>query len=890
VIFAGAGLLALSVWLDPQGLRDWQALLILTACGATAHLYPVRSAQLKARYVVANVFVFAAVLLLSPLRLAVFCAVVMLPHTIRNWRPRILDGYAFNSAQTLIAAMAAYGLIAASGGPDLQSGQGLLAISAGALLFTALQALLVGVVISLNSHVPLRKSDTLQPLALLADASLPFMGIVVGALWQAAPWALAAVNVPLLIAYKLIRQVHLVQHSDVEPKTELFTYRYFQGALRDELNRSPWGKRPLSVIFADMDYLRDVNNTWGHLAGDEVLKQLAAILRSHTRPGEVAARFGGEEFVLMLPGVDADEAAYRAEKIRSGVASHAFCIGGGRTISCTISLGVSCTAEVGRDPEALVNKADEALYQAKARGRNRVARAGVSGVAGDEYATDASGEPALPADGQAPLAEAAAAAMPCEQERGQRTALSLAPAPGVAAPAAPRHGPSLKALFSALVLWSVIAGGAVSLGAALVQLSNLPMGLVHVLAGLAVVAELTKVQVYETDGDRQAISISLGTAVSLAAVGIGGFAAAVSTAFAGAVTYRVLAWKRKTPINKQFFNLFNPVVSAAVAAGLFQLLAGDRPDTGTPDLLAGVAAAVAFYLTNAGLVMVMISLQTGRPLTLVWRDSIWFAPAYILLGLIGAYLGAAFHAVGLMGALLFSLPVLVLRYTFTLYARKSHSSIVALRKAKQEVEAANAAQQRTVDQLIVMISRIIDARDNSTYGHSRQVANYAVAIAREMEMAEAEIETLRTAALLHDLGKVGVPEAILKKPARLTPEEYTIIKEHAALGERILAEVEELGRVARAVGEHHERFDGTGYPQGKAGEAISLAGRILAVADTLDSILSDRPYSRARPLDVALAELRRCSGQQFDPRVVAVALRLAETLGPGAFVNSAAVG
>ncbi|HWI52910.1 MAG TPA: HD-GYP domain-containing protein [Symbiobacteriaceae bacterium] len=456
-------------------------------------------------------------------------------------------------------------------------------------------------------------------------------------------------------------------------------------------------------------------------------------------------------------------------------------------------------------------------------------------------------------------------------------------------PSAAGAGPAGK-LLSLTVFWSVILLGVLSLGVGALQLRSLSPGLVLALAGLAVLAELTKVQVYETDGDRQAISISLGTAVNMAAVGIGGLAAGVLTACVGAATYQVGAWKRKLPWHKRLFNLFNPVVSAAVAAAFFRLLAGGGLAVTPRQMLAGMVAALVYYLANAGVITLMISLQSGRHVVAVWKESIWFAPAYVLLGLIGAYLGAAFHAVGLIGALLFGVPVLVLRYTFTLYARKSQSSILALRKAKQEVEQAHAKQERTLEQLIIMISSIIDARDNSTYGHSQQVARYAMAIGQVLGMSPEEIRHLRTAALLHDLGKVGVPEAILKKPARLTPAEYAIIQEHAALGERILAQVEALEPVARVVGEHHERYDGTGYPQARAGEAISLAGRIVAVADTLDSILSDRPYSRARPLAAALAELERCAGQHFDPQVVAAVHQLVADLGPGAFVNSAETG
>jgi HD-GYP domain-containing protein (c-di-GMP phosphodiesterase class II) len=168
-------------------------------------------------------------------------------------------------------------------------------------------------------------------------------------------------------------------------------------------------------------------------------------------------------------------------------------------------------------------------------------------------------------------------------------------------------------------------------------------------------------------------------------------------------------------------------------------------------------------------------------------------------------------------------------------------------------------------------------------GHSGRVAAYAVALGEELRLGERELAYLHTAGLLHDLGKIGVPEAILHKPARLTPEEYAIVQGHAALGERILAAVRPLAEVARMVGDHHERYDGAGYPHAEAGEAITRGGRILAVADTLDSILSDRPYAEGKPLAWALAELDRCAGAHFDPEVVAALHRVVAARGP-AFV------
>jgi putative two-component system response regulator len=153
----------------------------------------------------------------------------------------------------------------------------------------------------------------------------------------------------------------------------------------------------------------------------------------------------------------------------------------------------------------------------------------------------------------------------------------------------------------------------------------------------------------------------------------------------------------------------------------------------------------------------------------------------------------------------------------------------------------------------------------------RRVARTAAGLARRLGLDEEEVSLIERAAPLHDVGKIGVPDAVLLKPGRLTPQEFRVVQAHTELGADILAQgSSRLVRAAREIAlTHHERWDGTGYPQGLAGEAIPLWGRIVAVADVLDALMSERPYKRAWTPAEALAELRAQAGQQFDPRVVA---------------------
>ncbi len=177
---------------------------------------------------------------------------------------------------------------------------------------------------------------------------------------------------------------------------------------------------------------------------------------------------------------------------------------------------------------------------------------------------------------------------------------------------------------------------------------------------------------------------------------------------------------------------------------------------------------------------------------------------------------------------------------------------------------------------VLALANAIDAKDTYTGGHGERLAELALAVGRAMGLSPAELEDLRWAALLHDVGKIGVPDAILQKPGPLAPEEWAIMRRHPITGAEILAPIPRLQRVAAIVRAHHERWDGKGYPDGLVGEAIPLEARILAVVDAYSAITDERIYKRARSHEEALAELRRCAGSQFDPRVVEVFLRLME--------------
>jgi HD-GYP domain-containing protein (c-di-GMP phosphodiesterase class II) len=179
-------------------------------------------------------------------------------------------------------------------------------------------------------------------------------------------------------------------------------------------------------------------------------------------------------------------------------------------------------------------------------------------------------------------------------------------------------------------------------------------------------------------------------------------------------------------------------------------------------------------------------------------------------------------------------------------------------------------------QIVMALAGAVDARDSYTSDHSERIARWVEEVARAMGCGEDEVQDIRRAARLHDIGKIGIPDSILRKPMALSEAEWVVMRRHPLIGSEILMSVGRMRSVAALVRHHQERWDGGGYPDGLGGEDIPLGARILAVVDAYGAITDERPYKRARSHAEATAELRRCAGTQFDPRVVDVFCRVLE--------------
>ena len=194
-----------------------------------------------------------------------------------------------------------------------------------------------------------------------------------------------------------------------------------------------------------------------------------------------------------------------------------------------------------------------------------------------------------------------------------------------------------------------------------------------------------------------------------------------------------------------------------------------------------------------------------------------------------------------------------------------------LRQAMEDLE-------HSYDVTLEALGDALDLKDSETEGHSKRVTAYTIALARAMSITPAEIKVIARGAFLHDIGKMAIPDEILRKPGKLTPDEQEIMREHCARGYHMLRKIPFLAEAAEIVFTHQEHYDGSGYPSCLKGSAIPVGARIFAVADTLDAITSDRPYRVARSFDAAREEIIRCSGTQFDPAVVEVYLKIPNEL------------
>jgi diguanylate cyclase (GGDEF)-like protein/putative nucleotidyltransferase with HDIG domain len=330
----------------------------------------------------------------------------------------------------------------------------------------------------------------------------------------------------------------------------------------------------------------------------------------------------------------------------------------------------------------------------------------------------------------------------------------------------------------------------------------------------------------------------------------------------------VFGTRQKLVPIKIVFNVFGMMANAIVLS--YFAYHDLQPVLGAGTLPLLVVTALIFFLANTIPVAVIISVTEGKPVHKVWAEChFWSFPFYMVGAAVVFAVGFVSKHVGWQTSLLV-LPLVYWVYrSYHLYLAKLAAEKRQVEVEKRHAEEVASLHLRTIESLALAI----EAKDHTSHKHLQRVRVFAIEVAKELGFPEDEIEALRAAALLHDIGKLAIPEHIINKPGRLTPEEFEKMKIHALVGAEILRRVAFPYPVAPIVRSHHERWDGTGYPDGLKGEQIPVGARVLAAADCLDALSSHRQYRNAMSLDAAMEMVASMSGSAFEPRVVEVLKR-----------------
>ena len=775
------------------GSHGWPTFLVLASCAAIAQLFVVRTPRDQS-YHTTIVFLIPAAMLLPPELVALMGVVQHIPEWLKVRYPWYIQG--FNIANYTLNGLAAWGAVQIveswNLNPDVTFA---LAGLAASVVFVTLNHVLLATMLHFARGHTLRETGLFSAESLSTDFVLAALGVAFAAIWTWNPWLLPTAVAPLLLIHRSLSVPALQEEARVDPKTGLFNARYFAAELREELARAGRMDRPMSIIMADLDLLRDINNSYGHLAGDAVLKGIAEVFRKQLRHYDVPARFGGEEFAILLPETPPEQALEIAERIRRAVADRRFEVEtSSEPIRATISLGVAGFPKDGTDPNELIHQADLAVYRAKLQGRNRV-----QGASSEPLLLSPTERPArlaaVPEDGE--YASVVSRAMP--EQRASERREQAQPRPHT--PGRP-HFLALSPPVAALVALVSIAGIGAGIAGALFGTNDDLIGLIAIIilvgGGQALSLEM------------EAGSISVSAVGALAGAALFGPRAALPLAVA---TVAVEWSSRRDAWYYVCFNIGALSLASLAAAAVFSIGSSDTPTGELVIAAAGLVAGGAYFVVNTGLLSGAMALEGHDKWRGVWNERFsWLLPHYVAFGAVGGAIALAYSAIGLYGLAVFVLPLFLMRKTMAAYLGHTEKSTKKLRKAAETIrqqnvslEQANRLLKERSTAAMESLSATVDARDAYTAGHSRRVQQLALAIGRELGLSQAELDLLGHAALFHDIGKLAIPDAILLKPASLTPDEWALMQRHADEGARIIDRLGFLQDAVPAIRHHHER-------------------------------------------------------------------------------------
>jgi diguanylate cyclase (GGDEF)-like protein len=699
-------------------------------------------------------------------------------------------------------------------------------------------------------------------------------------------------------------RARLEYQAQTDSLTGLYNHRYFHERLRAELTRASRARDSVAVLMLDIDDFKRVNDVYGHGAGDQVLTELADLLRVALRGSDVVCRLGGEEFGVIMASGDAGDALNLARRLTDTLAEVEF----GPAGKITISVGISEGPQHAMNPRELVACSEAAMMTAKARGKNQI-------VLFDEQSTERpDGVPAAGRD-----VRSIAHLKMLQSLAGKLNRLNDVRRIGAVIADELRllidyHNCRVSVIEGDEVVPIAFRGELVSRDGEHVDLPRTKIG-EGITGRAAATAEPQLVDntlecdyavmipgTHTIEESLVAVPLCYGTRVIgvivMSKLGVGQFdkedvrllevlAGHASVALENARLYE--AQRREADHLKSLLEFTGAISQAATPDEI-----GRETVQAASQMLGGKDCALWLPLENGDYRITAHSNYDALPALRPMLDVV--LPGSVVRAIVGDLtmpflLGAAeaqHHAPGIDWPDLALAPLWTdvflegfisvrepgggehtMEEVLRLLAGISYQAAVALERARS-FESLEDTFVSTVEAL----ANALEANDEYTSSHTRWITDMALKVGEKLGFDPPALKRLELGALFHDIGKIGIPTSILLKPGPLTEEERKIIEMHPELGERILEPIDRLAEVRTIVRSCHERWDGEGYPDGTSGEDIPVEARIVLVCDAFHAMTTDRPYRKRLGMDEAYRRLREGAGTQFDPAVVEVFLSL----------------
>jgi diguanylate cyclase (GGDEF)-like protein len=692
-------------------------------------------------------------------------------------------------------------------------------------------------------------------------------------------------------------RARLEHQAQTDSLTGLFNHRTFHERLQQAVQESSRTRRPVAVLMLDLDDFKYVNDVHGHGVGDELLRLFADTVRAGVRPEDIVCRLGGEEFAVIMEECDGVDAARVADRIVTHIDELDVPGVGGITVSVGVALG----PEHASNPRELVACAEAAMMTAKAQGKNRVVRY-------DEGPTERPDSPLVARD-----VRSLAHMKMLQSLTGKLNRLTDVRAIG------DEIATELRSLIDYHNCRIFVVDGhelvPVSFRGALgTHTGALPLELLRIRIGFGITGRCAEIGEPLLVGDAANCEFAHrieGTPVieeSLACVPL-----RYGSQVVGVIVVSKLGLDQFDEDDVRLLEVL--AAHAAVAVENARLYESAKREAESATALLEFSRDLALAANLDAILERVVELTAGllgSPRTSVWLedDDGWLvpralhghderqradvlvrryrpqkfpssrvvvlAPEQVLeidaspLDRAASYALAPLDADGRAGFIVAALP------SEGQYGERELRLLGGLAdQARLAIASANTYEglERTFVSTIEALANALEANDEYTSTHARWITDLAIRVGRELGLDERALKRLELGALLHDIGKIGVPTTILSKPGRLTAEEREIVQKHPVLGERIIAPIDRLQDVRPIVRHCHERWDGRGYPDGLVGAAIPLEARIIFVCDAYHAMTTDRPYRRRLGHPEAVRRLREAAGTQFDPLVVEVCIR-----------------